>query len=93
MRPGGADWQIVCADGLAQLKRLEGAVADSFATAVHGLRRTYSDRAIARALGVTRQAVNEQLQEWKAKGWVALGRGTVILHDAAALRRRVSASR
>ncbi|HET8690780.1 MAG TPA: Crp/Fnr family transcriptional regulator [Steroidobacteraceae bacterium] len=52
-----------------------------------------SQEELANFLGVTRQAVNEQLQEWKAKGWVALGRGTVILHDAAALRRRVSASR
>jgi hypothetical protein len=37
--------------------------------------------------------VNEQLQAWKAKGWVALGRGTVTVHDTAALRRQVSVAR
>jgi CRP/FNR family cyclic AMP-dependent transcriptional regulator len=52
-----------------------------------------SQEELASFLGVSRQAVNEQLQEWKGKGWVALGRGTVILHDAAALRHAVSAAR
>ena len=51
-----------------------------------------SQEELASFLGVSRQAVNEQLQEWKAKGWVAPGRGTVILHDAAALRRRVNST-
>lgn len=46
-----------------------------------------SQEELASFLGVTRQAVNGQLQEWKAKGWVGLGRGTVVLHDAAALRK------
>jgi hypothetical protein len=35
---------------------------------------------------VSRQAVNEQLQEWKSRGWVDLGRGLVVVCDAAALR-------
>jgi CRP/FNR family cyclic AMP-dependent transcriptional regulator len=52
-----------------------------------------SQEELASFLGVSRQAVNEQLQEWKGKGWVALGRGTVILHDAAALKHAVSAAR
>jgi CRP-like cAMP-binding protein len=52
-----------------------------------------SQEELASFLGVSRQAVNEQLQAWKSRGWVALGRGTVILHDAAALRRIVSAAR
>ena len=52
-----------------------------------------SQEELANFLGVTRQAVNEQLQAWKARGWVALGRGTVILHDAAALKRQVNAAR
>jgi len=34
--------------------------------------------------------VNEQLQEWKTKGWVGLGRGTVTVRDAAALRNMVA---
>lgn len=52
-----------------------------------------SQEELANFLGVTRQAVNGQLQEWKAKGWVGLGRGTVVLHDAAALTRQVNAAR
>jgi CRP-like cAMP-binding protein len=52
-----------------------------------------SQEELASFLGVSRQAVNEQLQAWKAQGWVTLGRGTVILRDAAALRRRISAAR
>ncbi len=46
-----------------------------------------SQEELANFLGVSRQAVNEQLQDWKAKGWVALGRGTVTVRDAAALRK------
>jgi CRP/FNR family cyclic AMP-dependent transcriptional regulator len=45
-----------------------------------------SQEELANFLGVSRQAVNEQLQDWKAKGWVALGRGTVTVRDAAALK-------
>jgi len=52
-----------------------------------------SQEELANFLGVSRQAVNEQLQDWKAKGWVALGRGTVTVRDAAALRRKVSVAR
>jgi CRP-like cAMP-binding protein len=46
-----------------------------------------SQEELASFLGVSRQSVNEQLQDWKASGWVGLGRGTVILLDRAALRR------
>jgi CRP-like cAMP-binding protein len=42
-------------------------------------------------LGISRQSVNEQLQEWRAKGWVELGRGTVVVRDAAALRKAIGA--
>ena len=52
-----------------------------------------SQEELASFLGVSRQAVNEQLQGWKAKGWVALGRGTVTVRDAAALRSVISAGR
>ena len=52
-----------------------------------------SQEDLSNFLGVSRQAVNERLQDWKAKGWVALGRGTVTVRDAAALRRAVSAGR
>lgn len=52
-----------------------------------------SQEDLSNFLGVSRQAVNERLQDWKAKGWVALGRGTVTVRDAAALRRAISAGR
>ena len=48
-----------------------------------------SQEDLASFLGVSRQAVNEQLQDWKAKGWVGLGRGTVTVRDAAALRSAI----
>ena len=48
-----------------------------------------SQEELASFLGVSRQAVNEQLQGWKAKGWVTLGHGTVTVRDAAALRRTI----
>ena len=48
-----------------------------------------SQEELANFLGVSRQAVNEQLQEWKAKGWLALGRGTVTVRDAAGLKRAI----
>jgi CRP-like cAMP-binding protein len=45
-----------------------------------------SQEELAGFLGVTRQAVNQQLQAWKAKGWVALGRGSVTVLDGRSLR-------
>jgi CRP/FNR family transcriptional regulator, cyclic AMP receptor protein len=55
-----------------------------------GYRIRISQEDLASFLGVSRQAVNEQLQEWKAKGWVELGRGLVAVRDIAALKRAVS---
>ena len=52
-----------------------------------------SQEELANFLGASRQSVNEQLQDWKTQGWVALGRGTVTVRDAAALRRAISAVR
>jgi CRP/FNR family cyclic AMP-dependent transcriptional regulator len=49
-----------------------------------------SQEELANFLGVSRQAVNQQLQEWKSKGWVGLGRGSVVLCDVPALRRLVA---
>lgn len=45
-----------------------------------------SQEDLAAFLGVTRQAVNQQLQAWKAKGWVGLGRGTIAVRDEDALK-------
>ena len=45
-----------------------------------------SQEELASFLATSRQSVNVQLQDWKARGWVGLGRGTIILRDAVALR-------
>ena len=72
---------------LLSLSELHGEVVDG------GRKVRISQEELASFLGVSRQSVNEQLQEWKAKGWVALGRGTVTVHDAVALRHEVTVSR
>jgi CRP-like cAMP-binding protein len=56
-----------------------------------GYRITISQEELAAFLSLTRQAVNQQLQDWKARGWVDLGRGVISIRDAGALRRIVSA--
>lgn len=50
-----------------------------------------SQEDLASFLGVSRQAVNQQLQAWKAKGWVELGRGVVTVLDENAIRSSISA--
>ena len=42
---------------------------------------------LAQFLGVSRQVVNQHLQEWRRQGWIALGRGKVILLDPDALKQ------
>lgn len=54
-----------------------------------GRRIRISQEELASFLGITRQAVNQQLQEWKASGGVALGRGWVTVCDEQALRASV----
>jgi len=50
-----------------------------------------SQEDLASFLGVSRQAVNQQLQAWKARGWVELGRGAVTVLDEGAIRAAVQA--
>lgn len=45
-----------------------------------------SQEDLANFLGVSRQAVNQQLQAWKAQGWVELGRGSVTVQDVSAIQ-------
>ncbi|MGE3394869.1 MAG: Crp/Fnr family transcriptional regulator [Steroidobacteraceae bacterium] len=54
-----------------------------------GLTLRISQEDLASFLGVSRQAVNQQLQAWKAKGWVELGRGSVTVVDERGLRATV----
>ena len=51
-----------------------------------GIALRISQEDLAAFLGVSRQVVNQYLQGWKAKGWVALGRGVVTVRDEAAIR-------
>jgi len=37
-------------------------------------------------LGISRQIVNQYLQEWKRQGWVELGRGSITVRNPAALK-------
>jgi len=40
---------------------------------------------MARFLGLSRQIVNQHLQAWKARHWVGLGRGSIVILDGPAL--------
>lgn len=51
-----------------------------------GMTLRISQEDLAAFLGVSRQAVNQQLQAWKNQGWVSLGRGVIIVRDEAAIR-------
>jgi CRP-like cAMP-binding protein len=41
---------------------------------------------LASMLSVSRESVNKQLNDFQRQGWITLGRGTVTVKDAAALR-------
>ncbi len=56
-----------------------------------GLTLRISQEDLASFLGVSRQAVNQQLQAWKSRGWVALGRGSVTVQDVDAIRNAARA--
>lgn len=42
---------------------------------------------LAQELGTAREVVSRQLKEFERRGWIALGRGRIGVHDAAALGR------
>ena len=56
-----------------------------------GVTLKISQEDLATFLSVSRQVVNQHLQGWKAKGWVALGRGSVTVRDEAAIRQAARA--
>lgn len=51
-----------------------------------GARVTLSQEELAQFLGLSRQIVNQHLQTWRAKGWIALGRGHITLENPRALQ-------
>jgi len=54
--------------------------------AQNGVQLMISQEELGRFLGLSRQAVNQYLQEWRAQGWVDVGRGKVTILDEAALQ-------
>ena len=50
-----------------------------------GIELKVSQDEMARFLGLSRQIVNQHLQSWKARRWVDLQRGRIIILDSAAL--------
>jgi CRP/FNR family cyclic AMP-dependent transcriptional regulator len=58
--------------------------------APNGVQLIISQEEMGRFLGISRQAVNQYLQEWRAKGWVDVGRGKVTVLDESALQTMAS---
>ena len=50
-----------------------------------GIELTVSQDEMARFLGLSRQIVNQYLQTWKARRWVDLGRGRIMILNGPAL--------
>jgi CRP/FNR family transcriptional regulator, cyclic AMP receptor protein len=57
----------------------------------NGVELRISQEEVAHFLGLSRQAVNQYLQHWKARGWVGLGRGKIMIVDERALLDLVAA--
>jgi CRP/FNR family transcriptional regulator, cyclic AMP receptor protein len=51
-----------------------------------GVELSISQEEVARFLGLSRQVVNQYLQNWKVQGWVTLSRGKIVIVDAHALQ-------
>jgi len=52
----------------------------------NGVELSISQEDVAQFLGLTRQAVNQHLQNWKTQGWLTLGRSKIVILDEHALR-------
>lgn len=57
-----------------------------------GMELALSQSELAHFLGISRQFVNQSLQEWRTKEWVSLARARIIIKDAEALGRVTEAS-
>ena len=57
----------------------------------NGVELRISQEEMARFLGLSRQAVNQYLQNWKVRGWLTLSRGKIVILDQHALRNVVAA--
>jgi CRP/FNR family transcriptional regulator, cyclic AMP receptor protein len=50
-----------------------------------GIELKVSQDEMARFLGLSRQIINQHLQDWKARRWVSLGRSKILILNASAL--------
>ena len=57
-----------------------------------GMELAISQSELAQFLNMSRQLVNQQLQAWRAKGWVSLSRARIVVKDAEALGREAEPS-
>lgn len=67
-------------------KRLLDLVAAQADTTEDSQRLRITQAELATILGVSRESVNRQLNEFSKRGWITLGRGSVTLADSDALR-------
>lgn len=54
-----------------------------------GTKLTLSQEELAQFLSLSRQAVNQHLQTWRAKGWLDIGRGSLTIKNPAALQELI----
>jgi CRP/FNR family transcriptional regulator, cyclic AMP receptor protein len=52
-----------------------------------GVTLNLSQQALGQMLGTSRESVNKQLQAWRKRGWIDLGRSRVVIRDPDALGR------
>ena len=52
----------------------------------NGIELGISQEEVAHFLGLSRQVVNQYLQNWKVRGWLTLARGKIVIVDERALR-------
>jgi CRP/FNR family cyclic AMP-dependent transcriptional regulator len=76
----------------ARLARRLMRLAEEHGSAVDGLITLHLSQAeLASFMNVSRQIVNQHLQQWRKRGWIELARGRVLIRDADALRSVVDA--
>lgn len=76
----------------ARLARRLMRLAEEHGNTVDGVITLYLSQAdLASFMNVSRQIVNQHLQQWRKRGWIDLARGRVVILDADALRSVVDA--
>jgi len=67
-------------------RRLMNLVALHGKGTIKGVELKLSQEELGHFLGISRQIVNHYLQEWKAKKWLSLSRGKIVIKDPNALQ-------